>query len=156
MKKTNAMRILEQKKINYSMITYDNNDGKIDGMSVAKKIGKEPDVVYKTLVVKGNSKNIYVFIVPVNTELDLKKAAKAAGEKKVELVSVKDILKLTGYIRGGCSPIGMKKHYKTFIDLSALNIEKIIVSGGKIGIQIELEVDELAKVTGAEFVDIIK
>ncbi|WIF95412.1 Cys-tRNA(Pro) deacylase [Caminicella sporogenes] len=155
-KKTNAMRILEQKKINYSMITYDNNDGKIDGMSVAKKIGKEPDVVYKTLVVKGNSKNIYVFIVPVNTELDLKKAAKAAGEKKVELVSVKDILKLTGYIRGGCSPIGMKKHYKTFIDLSALNIEKIIVSGGKIGIQIELEVDELAKVTGAEFVDIIK
>ncbi|WP_408608441.1 Cys-tRNA(Pro) deacylase [Caminicella sporogenes] len=156
MKKTNAMRILEQKKINYNMITYDNNDGKIDGMSVAKKIGKEPDVVYKTLVVKGNSKNIYVFIVPVNTELDLKKAAKAAGEKKVELVSVKDILKLTGYIRGGCSPIGMKKHYKTFIDLSALNIEKIIVSGGKIGIQIELEVDELAKVTGAEFVDIIK
>ncbi|RKD21447.1 Cys-tRNA(Pro)/Cys-tRNA(Cys) deacylase [Caminicella sporogenes DSM 14501] len=155
-KKTNAMRILEQKKINYNMITYDNNDGKIDGMSVAKKIGKEPDVVYKTLVVKGNSKNIYVFIVPVNTELDLKKAAKAAGEKKVELVSVKDILKLTGYIRGGCSPIGMKKHYKTFIDLSALNIEKIIVSGGKIGIQIELEVDELAKVTGAEFVDIIK
>lgn len=155
-KKTNAMRILEQKKISYNIIMYDSHDGKIDGVSVANKIGKDQNIVYKTLVVQGNNRGIYVFIIPVNAELDLKKAAKVAGEKKVEMVPVKDILKLTGYIRGGCSPVGMKKNYKTFIDLGALDTEKIVVSGGKIGIQIELRANELAKVTEAEFVDIIK
>lgn len=153
--KTNAMRILDQKKIDYNVITYESNDGKIDGVSVAGKIGKEPMFVYKTLVVQGNSKNLYVFIVPVKDELDLKKAASAAGEKKVEMIHVKDILKHTGYIRGGCSPIGMKKNYKTFINSSALEIDKIVVSAGKIGIQIELETSKLAEACNAEFKDFI-
>ena len=153
--KTNAMRILDQKKVDYNIITYESNDGKIDGVSVAEKIGRDPRFVYKTLVVQGNSKNLYVFIVPVKDELDLKKAASAAGEKKVEMIHVKDILKHTGYIRGGCSPIGMKKSYKTFINSSALEIDKIVVSAGKIGIQIELETSKLAQACNAEFKDFI-
>ena len=153
--KTNAMRILDQKKIDYSVITYESNDGKIDGVSVAGKIGKDPKFVYKTLVAQGNSKNLYVFIIPVNEELDLKKAATVAKEKKVEMIPVKDILKHTGYIRGGCSPIGMKKNYKTFINISALEIDKIVVSAGKIGIQIELETSKLAQACNAEFEDFI-
>ncbi|GIM30175.1 Cys-tRNA(Pro)/Cys-tRNA(Cys) deacylase [Clostridium polyendosporum] len=154
--KTNAMRILDQKKIDYNVITYDNNDGKIDGISVSEKIGKSPSVVYKTLVAQGNSKNIYVFIIPVKEELDLKKAAKVAEEKKVDMIPVKDILKFTGYIRGGCSPVGMKKNYTTFIDASASKIEEIVVSGGKIGIQIELLTSQLAKVIEAKLEDIVK
>lgn len=154
--KTNAMRILDQKKIDYNVIAYDSNDGKIDGISVAEKIGKSSSVVYKTLVAQGNSKNIYVFIIPVKEELDLKKAAKVAGEKKIEMIPVKDILKFTGYIRGGCSPVGMRKNYTTFIDDSASKIEEIIVSGGKIGIQIELLTSQLAKVIEAKFEDIVK
>lgn len=154
--KTNAMRILDQKKIDYNVITYDSNDGKIDGISVAEKIGKSSSVVYKTLVAQGNSKNIYVFIIPVKEELDLKKAAKVAGEKKIEMIPVKDILKFTGYIRGGCSPVGMRKNYTTFIDDSASKIEEIIASGGKIGIQIELLTSQLAKVIEAKFEDIVK
>lgn len=155
-KKTNAMRILDQKKVDYNMITYDKSDGKIDGISVAKKIGKDPKYVYKTLVASGNSKDIYVFVIPVQGELDLKKAAKAAGEKKVEMIAVKEILKLTGYVRGGCSPIGMKKSYKTFIDSNACEIEDIIVSAGRIGAQIELSTDELVKAVGAELVELTK
>ncbi|ABO51724.1 ybaK/ebsC protein [Desulforamulus reducens MI-1] len=154
--KTNAMRILDGKKIDYDVYTYDSNDGKIDGVSVAEKVGKDPQSVYKTLVAQGNSKTLYVFIVPVEEELDLKKAAKATGEKKVDMIPVKDIQKHTGYIRGGCSPLGMKKHYKTLIDDSAKGLEKIIVSGGKIGLQIELAVAELASVTEAEIIDITK
>lgn len=154
--KTNAMRILEQKKIEYSVITYNTNDDKIDGISVAEKINRNPKFVYKTLVVQGNSKNIYIFILPVKEELDLKKAATAACEKNVEMIPVKDILKWTGYIRGGCSPIGMKKNYKTFIDCSALDIENIIVSAGKIGIQMELKTSKLAESSNAEFRDFIK
>ncbi|TCO76859.1 Cys-tRNA(Pro) deacylase [Marinisporobacter balticus] len=153
-KKTNPMRILEQKKINYNMITYDKRDGKIDGISVAKKISKDPKLVYKTLVTQGNS-NIYVFVIPVSEELDLKKAAKVAGEKKIEMIPMKDILKYTGYIRGGCSPIGMKKQYKTFIDETACEIEDIIVSGGKIGMQIEMGVDQLIEAVEGEFGDVI-
>lgn len=153
--KTNAMRILDKMKIVYNAITYNVDDGKIDGISVSKKIGKEPRFVYKTLVLQGNSKNIYVFILPVKEELDLKKAAKVAGEKKIEMIPVKDILKITGYIRGGCSPIGMKKNYKTFIDMSALEIDKIIVSGGKIGVQIEIDINKLIEATQADIEDII-
>src|SRR3954468_461620 len=137
--KTNAMRILDAKKVEYDMLTYDNKDGKIDGISVAEKIGKDPKIVYKTLVAQGTSKNILVFVIPVAEELDLKKAAKAAGEKNIEMLPVKDIQKWTGYIRGGCSPIGMKKEYKTFIDESAGAINSIIVSAGKIGVQIVLD-----------------
>lgn len=137
-------------------MSYDNKDGKIDGVSVAEKIGKDPKTVYKTLVAQGSSKNLYVFVIPVAEELDLKKAAKIASEKKVEMIPVKDIQKWTGYIRGGCSPVGMKKHYKTYIDQCAKEIESIIVSGGKIGVQIELPVAELQSVTDAEVVDLIK
>lgn len=154
--KTNAMRILDSKKISYQLMTYDNNDGKIDGVSVALKIKKDPRIVYKTLVVQGSSKDLYVFIIPVEAELDLKKAAKAAGEKKVEMIPVKDIQKWTGYIRGGCSPVGMKKHYSTFLDQSAKELVSIVVSGGKIGSQVELSVLDLQAVTEASIVEIKK
>jgi Cys-tRNA(Pro)/Cys-tRNA(Cys) deacylase len=154
--KTNAMRILDQKKITYNMHTYDNKDGKIDGVSVAAKINKQPEQVYKTLVAQGTSKELYVFIIEVEGELDLKKAAKAAGEKKVEMLPVKDIQKYTGYIRGGCSPLGMKKHYQTFIDLNAKTLETMIVSAGKIGLQIELAPSDLQHAADASFVDVRK
>ncbi|WP_432403020.1 Cys-tRNA(Pro) deacylase [Wukongibacter sp. M2B1] len=155
-KKTNAMRILDQKKVSYNVLTYDKGDGKIDGISVAEKIDRNLEVVYKTLVAQGNSKNIYVFVIPVAEELDLKKAAKVSGEKKIEMIPVKEILKLTGYIRGGCSPVGMKKSYKTFIDSSASRIEKIIVSAGRIGVQIEFEVRKLIEVIEAELANVVK
>lgn len=154
--KTNAMRILDAKKIPYELITYDSTDGRIDGVSVAEKIGRKTEEVYKTLVAQGASKNIYVFVIPVEAELDLKKAAKAAGEKKVEMIPVKDIQKWTGYIRGGCSPVGMKKEYKTFIDQSAAQLEAIVVSGGKIGVQMDVAVGDLQKITTAEIIDLKK
>jgi Cys-tRNA(Pro)/Cys-tRNA(Cys) deacylase len=154
--KTNAMRLLDQKKIAYTMHTYDNKDGKIDGVSVAAKINKDPREVYKTLVAQANSKDLYVFIIEVEAELDLKKAAKAAGEKKIEMLPVKDIQKHTGYVRGGCSPLGMKKQYQTFIDSEAEHLETMVVSAGKIGFQVELAPSELQHVTGAQFVDIRK
>jgi Cys-tRNA(Pro)/Cys-tRNA(Cys) deacylase len=148
--KTNAIRILDAKKIAYEVLTYDNQDGKIDGVSVAMKIGMNPHEVYKTLVAQGASKNIYVFVIPVEAELDLKKAAKAAGEKNIEMIPVKDILKWTGYIRGGCSPIGMKKEYRTFLDESCLGLESMVVSAGKIGVQIMLAPTILKELTKAE------
>jgi Cys-tRNA(Pro)/Cys-tRNA(Cys) deacylase len=154
--KTNAMRILETKKIEYIAYNYDSKDGKIDGVSVARKIGKAPQDVYKTLVAQGNSKNIYVFIIPVESELDLKKAAKASGEKKIEMINVKDILKITGYIRGGCSPIGMKKLYSTYLDDSAELLTKIVFSAGKIGIQLEIKVTDLLQVIKGELADLKK
>jgi Cys-tRNA(Pro)/Cys-tRNA(Cys) deacylase len=154
--KTNAMRILDQRKIQYDVLNYDCNDGKIDGISVAEKINRDPKFVFKTLVVQGHSKNIYVFILPVKEELDLKKAANLAGEKNIEMIPVKDILKWTGYIRGGCSPIGMKKNYKTFLDNSALGIEKIIVSAGKIGIQLEIFTTKLVEIVNMEFGEFLK
>ncbi|TPV40975.1 Cys-tRNA(Pro) deacylase [Bacillus dicomae] len=154
--KTNAMRILDKEKIEYSMMSYDPDDGKIDGVSVAEKIGREVREVYKTLIAQGSSKNYHVFIIPVDEELNLKAAAKAVSEKKIEMIPVKDITKVSGYIRGGCSPVGMKKLFSTCIDESAQSLETIIVSGGKIGIQIELQVDDLAKVTRAQFGEITK
>jgi Cys-tRNA(Pro)/Cys-tRNA(Cys) deacylase len=154
--KTNAMRILDQKKIPYNVITYDSQDGKIDGISVARKIGKDIQFVYKTLVTQGSSGSIYVFVIPVESELDLKKAAQATGEKNVALVQAKDMEKWTGYIRGGCSPIGMKKLYPTFIDSSASQFEQIVVSGGKIGVLIELSVDALQSVTKAVLQEVVK
>ena len=141
--------------IQYKSYTYKSKDNKIDGVSVAKKIGKEPKYVYKTLVAEGRSKEIYVFVILVADELDLKKAAKAVGEKSIHMIPVKDIQKLTGYIRGGCSPVGMKKSYQTFIDLSASNIENIIVSAGKIGIQMELAVDDLVRAIDGTIDDLI-
>ena len=154
--KTNAMRILDKEDIEYSVITYDNKDGKIDGVSVASKINRDIKEVYKTLVTQGNSKELYVFVIPVNEELDLKKGAKVAGEKKIEMIAVKDINKYTGYIRGGCSPIGMKKSYKTFINDTCNNLDTIIVSGGKIGVQVELHVKDLINITRGSVENIIK
>jgi Cys-tRNA(Pro)/Cys-tRNA(Cys) deacylase len=136
------------------MHEYDNKDGKIDGVSVAAKIGAEPERVFKTLVTQGTG-GLYVFIVPVEGELDLKKAARAAGEKKVEMIPVKDIQKMTGYIRGGCSPIGMKKLYPTFIDEQAEELETIIVSAGRIGAQIELAPKTLVNVVNASFCGVV-
>ncbi|MFB9757510.1 Cys-tRNA(Pro) deacylase [Ectobacillus funiculus] len=154
--KTNAMRMLDAKKMTYNVMTYNNDDGQIDGVSVAKKIGRDTRVVYKTLVTQGQTKSLYVFAIPVEAELDLKKAAKAAGEKKLEMLPVKDIQKWTGYIRGGCSPIGMKKLYPTFIDESAAELSSIVVSGGKIGMQIELSVADLQTVAEAVMHDVRK
>lgn len=154
--KTNAMRVLDKKMIPYNVFTYDSQDGRIDGISVVQKIGKDPQLVYKTLVTQGNSGNIYVFVIPVESELDLKKAAKITGEKNVALVPPKDIQKLTGYVRGGCSPIGMTKRYPTFIDSSACQFEHIIVSGGKIGLLIELSVEDLQSITEATFHEVVK
>lgn len=155
MKKTNAMRLLDSKDIPYNIISYDTEDGLIDGESVAKKTGKVMKEVYKTLVTKGKN-SIYVFIIPVDRHLDLKKAANLTDEKKIEFVDVKDILKLTGYKRGGCSPIGMKKDFPSFIQREALDLEKIIVSGGKIGLQIQLNPEDLGNMISADFVDIIE
>lgn len=154
--KTNAMRILDSKKVPYEMLSYESEDGKIDGISVAHKIGVDEKNVFKTLVVQGTSKELYVFVIPVAEELDLKNAAKIAGEKKVEMIAVKDILKYTGYIRGGCSPIGMKKNYKTFIHESAEDLDFIIFSAGKIGHQIKMNPKDLVSVVEGEFAFLIK
>ncbi|HAT4117924.1 Cys-tRNA(Pro) deacylase [Clostridium perfringens] len=154
--KTNAMRILDSKKVSYEMLSYESEDGKIDGISVAHKIGVDEKNVFKTLVAQGTSKELYVFVIPVAEELDLKNAAKIAGEKKVEMIAVKDILKYTGYIRGGCSPIGMKKNYKTFIHESAEDLDFIIFSAGKIGHQIKMNPKDLLNVVEGEFAFLIK
>ncbi|AMN35885.1 Cys-tRNA(Pro) deacylase [Clostridium perfringens] len=154
--KTNAMRILDSKKVSYEMLSYESEDGKIDGISVAHKIGVDEKNVFKTLVAQGTSKELYVFVIPVAEELDLKNAAKIAGEKKVEMIAVKDILKYTGYIRGGCSPIGLRRPYKTFIHDSAKELDFMIVSAGKIGHQIKLKPNDLVNVVEGEFAFLIK
>ncbi|MDT7983762.1 Cys-tRNA(Pro) deacylase [Clostridium perfringens] len=154
--KTNAMRILDSKKVSYEMLSYESEDGKIDGISVAHKIGVDEKNVFKTLVAQGTSKELYVFVIPVAEELDLKSAAKIAGEKKVEMIPVKDILKHTGYIRGGCSPIGLRRPYKTFIHDSAKDLDFMIVSAGKIGHQIKLNPNDLVNVVEGEFEFLIK
>ena len=153
--KTNAMRILETMKIPFVQYTYE-CDEFVDAMQTADLIGQPYDKLYKTLVTQGNSKNYFVFVIPIAEELDLKKAAKAVGEKSVEMIHVKDINTITGYIRGGCTSIGMKKQYVTRIDESAGGRDRIIVSGGRIGSQIELAPADLAKAARAEFADLIK
>jgi Cys-tRNA(Pro)/Cys-tRNA(Cys) deacylase len=154
--KTNAMRILDSNKITYSTHSYENKDGKIDGVTVAHKIEKDVNQVFKTLVTQGHSMEFYVFVIPVAEELNMKKASKAAGEKSIEMIHVKDINKITGYIRGGCSPLGMKKVFKTFIQEEALLFDSIVFSGGKIGAQIEMNPNDLDKVIECSFVDVIK
>lgn len=153
--KTNAMRILDRAKISYEYFTYDASDGKIDGVSVAEKMNQNPDFVYKTLVTVGHSKNHYVFVIPVEKELNLKAAAKSVGEKNVEMIHVADINRLTGYIRGGCSPVGMKKQFTTVADASAENLPYFYVSGGRIGLQIKLSPKELQGLIGMRFDDIV-
>ncbi|MCI1858990.1 MAG: Cys-tRNA(Pro) deacylase [Sporolactobacillus sp.] len=154
--KTNAMRILDREHIRYTIQTYSIADGLIDGLSVAEKVGEDPENVYKTLVTQGHSGELYVFVVPVADALDLKKAAAVVGEKKVEMLHVKDLQKHTGYVRGGCSPIGMKKHYPTVVDAAAKALDHMAVSGGKRGVQVILAPGDLAKAAAAEFHDIIK
>lgn len=152
--KTNAMRMLDREKIPYSVHTYDNSDGKIDGPSVAAKIGQDPKRVWKTLVTKGSSGGYFVFVLPVELDLDLKKAAKAVGEKSVSMIRVDEINKVTGYIRGGCSPVGMKKLYPTVFDRRVEDLPTVVVSGGRIGTQIEVEPDALLKAVKAVTADI--
>jgi Cys-tRNA(Pro)/Cys-tRNA(Cys) deacylase len=152
--KTNAMRILDTKKISYIAHTYE-CDEFIDAIQIADMLNLPYEKVYKTLVTQGNSKNYYVFVIPIAEELDMKKAAKSVGEKSVAMLHVKDINAVTGYIRGGCTAIGMKKQYVTRIDKAALDLDRIIVSGGKLGMQLELSPQDLATASNAEFADII-
>ena len=157
MEKTNAIRMLDQKKIKYNTYEYPHEDGVcVDGETVAQLLNQNPDTVFKTLVTVGNDKRYYVCVVPVKQELDLKKAAKAFGVKSLEMIAVKDINNVTGYIRGGCSPVGMKKVFPTIIDESALLYENIIFSGGKIGLQIEMNPKDIEKLIRVSFKEITR
>ncbi len=151
--KTNVMRLLDQKKIEYIIHDYSNTDA-IAGGDVALVLGENPECVFKTLVTIGKSKQYYVFLVPVNMELNLKKAANAVGEKNIEMIKSKDLLSLTGYIHGGCSPIGMKKFFTTTIHETARNYDKIFFSAGKIGFQVEIAVSDIEKIIKYKFCDI--
>ena len=152
--KTNVMRLLDSKKISYEKHAYD-PDPTMTGEEIAGILGEDPVKVFKTLVTQGKSGGYYVFVIPVREELDLKKAAKAAGEKAVAMIKQKELLPLTGYVHGGCSPIGMKKQFPTFIHETATGYEKIFVSAGKVGFQIELAPDNLIKAAGCKIADVV-
>ena len=151
--KTNVMRVLDSKKIKYESHSYDPDPTKT-GEEIAATLGEVPERVFKTLVTEGKTGQHYVFVVPVKAELDLKKAAKAAGEKSIAMIKQKDLLPLTGYVHGGCSPVGMKKHFPTFIHETAVMLEKIYVSAGKVGFQIELLPEDLIKAADCKVADI--
>ena len=153
--KTNAMRIIEKHGMKAEFLSYE-NDGFMDGVSVAEKLGQPTETTFKTLVTRGKSKNFFVFVIPVAEELDLKKAAKAVREKSLEMLHVKDLLATTGYVRGGCTAIGMKKQFPTVIQEDAKELEYMHVSGGKLGMQIRLAPLDLQKVAKAEFADVIR
>lgn len=153
--KTNAMRILETMKIPFETHTYE-CDEFIDGIQIADMLGLSYDKVFKTLVTVGASKNYFVFVIPIAEELDMKKAARSVGEKNVAMISVKDINQVTGYIRGGCTAIGMKKQYMTRVAEEAILQDTIIVSGGRLGMQMELKPDDLLQAAGAEYADLLK
>lgn len=152
--KTNVMRVLEQKKIPYTAHAYPHGDEAVDGVQVAELIGRSAAQVFKTLVAVGASKKYYVFVIPVDHALDLKKAAKAAGEKSIAMLKVSELLGLTGYVRGGCSPIGMKKQFPTYLHESCVEQDTIIVSAGKIGQQVELAPDALMKLVRGRTADV--
>lgn len=152
--KTNAMRILDRMKIPYTHQAYE-CDEFVDGIQTADNLGLPHEKVYKTLVTQGNDKQYYVFVLPIEAELDLKKAAKATGVKSVSMLHVKDITQVTGYVRGGCTAIGMKKQYKTFISDSAKVLSDVYVSGGRIGCQMNLAPDDLCKASGGSYADIL-
>jgi Cys-tRNA(Pro)/Cys-tRNA(Cys) deacylase len=154
MEKTNVMRILDQKRVPYTTHTYD--PAFLDGVSVAEQIGQSPEIVFKTLVTAATTGVFYVFVIPVGQSLDLKKAAKVVGVKAIVMVKQKDLLPTTGYIHGGCSPIGMKKPFKTVIHESAMELKTMIVSAGKVGCQVELDPRMLATLTGAAFADLVE
>ena len=153
--KTNAIRILELKKILHTTLEYEFNENEIDAVSVAKKIGVEPETVFKTLVARNEKNELLVFVIPAIFELNLKKAALASSNKKIEMIAVKELQPLTGYIRGGCSPVGMKKLFPTFIDETAQLHDEIFVSAGMRGMQIKLSPVDLAQVTKAKFADLV-
>lgn len=155
MEKTNVMRILEQKKIKYNEYFYGDTKA-ISGVEVAKVLNEDVNKVFKTLVTIAKSKQNYVFMIPVEKELDLKKCAKSVNEKNIEMIPQKDLLSLTGYVHGGCSPIGLKKPFKVVIDCSAQRFDKIIFSGGKIGYQVEIELKDLKKIINYKFYNIVK
>ncbi len=152
--KTNAMRILDRQKIPYKAMQYECEEF-IDALKVADQLGLPYEKVYKTLVTEGRSREYFVFVIPIAEELDLKKAARAVGEKSLQMIHVKDINAVTGYIRGGCTAIGMKKQYVTRIDESAKKLETMIVSGGRIGMQLELKPEDLRKASAGEWADVI-
>lgn len=152
--KTNAMRMLERQKISYTYETYE-CDEFTDGTQVADKLGYEHNYVYKTLVTTGKSGEHYVFVIPIDEEIDFKKAAKEVGEKSLEMLHLKELTKVTGYVRGGCTAIGMKKQFPTVIQEDAKELSKIHVSGGKLGMQLTLSPLDLAKTANAKFADII-
>ena len=156
MTKTNVMRLLDSAKIPYRTAEYAYDENDLGGMHAAAGIGMPPEQIFKTLVARGEKRGYLVFCIPVCCELDLKKAAKAAGDKKVELIHVKELLPLTGYIRGGCSPIGMKKRYRTLIDETCVLWDTIFISGGKRGYQLELAPDDLISFCGATVAPIIR
>ena len=151
--KTNAVRILDSNKISYELINYE-SDGFLDGVAIANKLNQSVDETFKTLVTKGKSGGYFVFVIPVHKELDLKAAAKSVSEKAVEMIPVADINKVTGYIRGGCSPIGMKKQFATVVDASAQNFERIMFSGGRLGTQIKMSPLDLVSLINAKFENI--
>lgn len=153
---TNVMRLLKQANIPFRTGEYEVDESDLSGVHCAEMLGVDPDCVFKTLVAKGEKNGIHVFCIPVAEELDLKKCAQAAGEKKIEMIHVKDLLNLTGYIRGGCSPIGMKKKYKTTIDEIAVLFDEIYVSAGQRGVQVILNPEALAKYIDADFRDLTK
>ena len=151
--KTNVMRILDKKKVKYNHYSYVDTDA-VSGVDVASVLGQNPDKVFKTLVTQGKSGRYYVFMIPVAKELDLKKAASSVKEKSIEMIKMKDLLSVAGYVHGGCSPIGMKRYYTTIVDESALNFDSIIFSAGKIGYQVELSPQDLASIIKIDFYDI--
>ncbi|ARF17914.1 Cys-tRNA(Pro) deacylase [Sporosarcina ureae] len=154
--KTNAIRIIESEQIPYEIHSYQTDDGHNDGISVANKTNEPVSTVYKTLVAMASKTDLLVFIIPVSDELDLKKAAKTAGFKKVEMLPMKELTKETGYVRGGCSPIGMKRELPTFIDQQAEALDFLYVSAGKVGLQMKLAPQDLAHVAKAQFSDLVK
>jgi Cys-tRNA(Pro)/Cys-tRNA(Cys) deacylase len=155
MAKTNVIRILEAAGIPHTAHDYDVNEDDLSGETVAKKIGVEPESVFKTLVTTGDKNSMFVFCVPVTTELNLKKAASASGNKKIEMIKMKDLLPLTGYIRGGCSPIGMKKKFPTYIDETAQIFDTIYISAGVRGTQVNLPPDDLLNIIDGSYADLI-
>ena len=154
--KTNAVRLLEGESVPFQIYEYDVSDGQIDGVSVAGKTGQPVELVYKTLVTHAMPRELFVFVIPVARELDLKKAARAVGMKKLDMLPLKDLTKETGYMRGGCTAVGMKKKLPTVIDQSALHMPEFVVSAGKPGLQMKLAPAELARVSNASFYDIVK
>ena len=152
--KTNAMRMLDRAKVSYTYEEYECDDF-TDGIQTADKLGYDHKLVYKTLVTTGKTGNHYVFVIPIEAEIDFKKAAKVVGEKSLEMLHLKDLTKVTGYVRGGCTAIGMKKQYKTFISDSAKALSDVYVSGGRIGCQMNLAPDDLCKASGGSYADIL-